>query len=803
MRSFRGEEDRSRDQHSRGLARLSIARVMSAGLFLVSTLGSFQPAAAATTFCKAEFCKRTPPCPESPPAALSGPTVDLCGQTLTNVNYADNPPGYLVSANFSNTTLIGVNFSGVNLRNANFSGAQIQANQDGVRTDFTNAVLEGTRFTGANLSGADLQFARLKETDFTCATLLDAKFGPFVTFEGDTDHRTKFNYSKVGIARSADSYLFPLDRMSASKTQSSFWSKTDFTCTSFEGMNTTNFRPAGRSMIGAILRGAVLDGFEFYDQVTSRGVNLDGADLSGISLQGADLRSASMDGVTLVGADLTHANLTEARFFKTRGSDLTRAVLNGSSLAKADLREATLSGARLNQVYAAGATFDRSTMQATAADNVASVINSDFSGATFANAALNNVTFSRSRLNGADMALVTLSGTSFQDSIMVGAVFGGATLQDVNFTGAQLNNASFVGANLSAQKTGAGVNFTCAQLGGADFSSVTLGKANFDAAVMPPDSQCCPQVGGGFFCGRAVDGTVYGHTTLPASAQTTSVTCPNGTTGNCSDGDWEIPGWKTTLCGDGREQVVWRRPDCGGQPFETVKFDDPKLEACVQEALIDRDRQPVTKQAAAALEFLNCPGRGISNLEGLTKDNFPALKTLDLSANHLTGMGDFGGFSENLQTIKLSDNDYTSLVFSNRQQQLNYLDASNNRITSVKVSPNTYLSYIDLDHNQLAGTQDFFAQKDNGVQYLDLSFNNISSIGNAGVLKQARTIYLQNNQLTTIGSVEKLWASGDGTLFYLSLDGNACFQCGTLGVDKSALKLFGCACDPHACTVCD
>jgi Leucine-rich repeat (LRR) protein len=184
----------------------------------------------------------------------------------------------------------------------------------------------------------------------------------------------------------------------------------------------------------------------------------------------------------------------------------------------------------------------------------------------------------------------------------------------------------------------------------------------------------------------------------------------------------------------------------------------------------------------------------------LTKSNFPALKTLDLSSNKLTGEGDFRQFSENLQSIKLSNNNYTSLAFSRHQKQLNHLVASNNQITSVEVAADTYLSHIDLGNNKLAGTQYFFAPE-NKVRYLDLSFNNISSIGDASVLKQAGTIYLQSNKLTTIGSVKYLWATGK--LRYLSLDANACFQCGTLGVNKTTWEQFGCTCDPRTCIVCN
>ena len=727
--------------------------------------------------------------------------MDLSGQTLTNVNFTSHPKDYLVGANLSDTTLIGVMFANMDLSQVDFSSAKFVANSDGTRTNLSGAQLNGACFKGADLSGANLQEAVFENTNLTCANLLDAEFGPLVLFQGGPTSRTTFQYANLGIARSSGSFLFPLDGMG--KNMPTFWSQTDFTCTRFVGLDSSNFKPAGRQMKKASLRGVVLDGFQFYDTDASKGVVLDGSDLTGASLVGAGLQEASLNGVTLISADLSHANLVQADFYTDTSSDLTRTLLNGAKMTHADLAHATLTAAKLNTVQAQHATFDRSTMQATPQDNVATIIDSQFEHATFQEAALNNVTFERSTLSHVSFESLTLSGTQFPNCTMIGAIFDRGTLQNVSFKGAWLNDSSFQSTKLTATRTGAGVNFLCAQLGGSNFSNAILQKVSFEAAVAPPDDQCCPQRQG-FYCGQAIDGTDYGHTTLPNISPGAAVTCPNQRVGQCRPQDWVLPGWKTNLCSsDGREQVVWQKPDCGSHP-QTVDIKDPNLKKCLQDILFNGANQPITKKAAASLVFLSCPNRGIADLSGLSKDNFPSLKAVDLSANQLSGAGDFSNFSSALQSIKLSYNQYTSLVFAsnNDMPDLSHVEASNNAITSLQISPDSYLSYLDLSYNKLAGAMTFFTAPQYGIQYVDLSSNQLTSVGDVSNMTDARTIYLQNNRLTTIGSVQQLYDNGNGTLYYLSLDGNACFQCGTLGVNKQTQTQFGCSCDPQSCASC-
>ncbi|MEL0437312.1 pentapeptide repeat-containing protein [Phycobacter sp. K97] len=756
----------------------------------------FGRAQAATNYCEdtATYCSAAPVCPNV------GGGVDFAGQTIQNVNFGDKGPGYLLGADFSGTTLIGVNFGNQDLTGATFKGAVFKANSDGTRTDLSNSTLKGTCFTGADLSGADLQFATFEGTDFTCANAINAKFGPVLSVSGGASGRTNFAYAKLGIAEDASSFLFPLNNMTPNP---SFWQNTAFECTKLIGLAPSNFAPAGHDMSDAVLKGMVFDGFSFYDAGRKVGSILNGADLSGSSLRSSDLSLVKLDGVTMVGADASGANFTEASFYSQTASNLKLAKFNNANLNNTVFDHSSLQTAQFHNSVGTSTSFKNANFQPDANNKGASIIGASFIKADFESAALNNVSFTNNTdLSGSSFRNTTLSGTSFSFSDLTSAVFDGATLQDVDFTNAALNSASFASTNLTAAKTGEGVNFLCAQLGGTTFSSAVLSKANFQAAVMPPDSQCCPQADQTYFCGYDKDGIAYGHTVLPTVPDGASVTCPNGDTLSCTGSDWLVPNWTSNLCNpNGRSEVLWTKPTCGKQP-KTVIIPDANLKKCLQDTIYNGANRPITVTAAKALQNLSCGERQISDLAGLEKKNFPNLVTLDLTGNQLAGAGDFTGFSDQLEEVKLGYNNYTSLTFSNDQTELNYLAASNNQLTAVTVSPNSYLTYLDLAHNQLGGTVDFFATRENNLSFLDLSFNSITSIGDADLLTDANTIYLQSNRLTTIGSVSSLWSNGSGSLFYLKLNGNACFQCGTLEVEKSVSDQFGCSCDPNTCGDC-
>ena len=735
--------------------------------------------------------------------------MNFSGQTLTNINFSGKPAGHFKSANFSNTTLIGVNFANTDLTNANFSGAKFQANDQGVRTDLSGTTLTKTCFNGADLSGANLQFANINQTDFSCADLSGTTFGPVISLSGGESARTKFNYAKLTIAANAGSFLFPLNNMS--NLGSGFWPLVDFTCSRLIGLSPQIFNTTGLNLSEAKLAGQVLSGYTFYDASNHSNCNLSGADFSGSDLSNARLQYCNLDGITLAHANLSGTNFTEANFYTSNNAaDLTNATLNGTILNNATLSHADLAGANLENVQASGQDTDFSNvnMQASEKNNVATVINSSFEQANFANAQLNSVTFQNSRFNMVSFKSQTLNGTDFSGSQLVGANFENTVLQDVKFSGAYLNDANFSSAQLTSTENGAGVDFSCAHLGGADLSSATVKKANFDAAIMPQGKDCC-KITGGYKCGIAINGIIYGATNIPLISKTINVDCPNGDDTSCSGSDWSIPDWTTNVCNaGGKSVIVWTKPNCGVPPI-TLNITDPKLKSCLQNLLYNGANQPITEKAAKNLKYLTCPNMDISEFKVLSSTYFPNLVTIDLSANQLAGVGDFSNFSTQLQSIRLSYNQLSSLAFSANQTSLNTLEASDNQITSVDISANTNLSYLDLSNNQLTGdfSNTYSLTGTSNITYIDLSGNQLTSIGtgfNTDHTPTLNTLSLHNNNITTIGSIKGIWDSGGLNLYSVTLGNNACFECKTLCVSNATALQFQCSCDANTCgSACD
>lgn len=71
------------------------------------------------------------------------------------------------------------------------------------------------------------------------------------------------------------------------------------------------------------------------------------------------------------------------------------------------------------------------------------------------------------------------------------------------------------------------------------------------------------------------------------------------------------------------------------------------------------------------------------------------------------------------------------------------------------------------------------------LNYVDLSYNKLTNVGDLSGFSNASTIYLQNNSLKTIGNIANIYNSGNGNLIYMNLACNLPFQCNTLGLDNN------------------
>lgn len=711
------------------------------------------------------------------------------GKTINDVNFRNQD---LTNYNFEGATLKGCRFDGANLTGVSFKGATFGTGSNGALCSFATATLDKVCFVNATLDSTDFQFTTFKEVDFRCANIFNGKFGFSLNAIGDTSQRTNFSYAIVGVGQGE--FLFPLDGLEQPN-----WAATDFTNTKFLSLTPDVFHPAGKDMTDAKIGGINL---QYYDMSQ---VNLTRADLSGAQLSfvkmdlaicyGANFSNASMNTLQAPGADFYDVTNGGSNF---QGATLTYAICDS-----VDMQQSQFSNANMAGMQSRYSNYEKAVFSGTGSLGAALVSGTDFSYSNFSNAGVNNVTFS----GGSKLIEVkfestsTLQGTDFTEAVMPSISFYQGNLQDVNFSGAYLYNANFKGATLAAGQNGAGVNFSCAQLGGSDFSTTTISKVNFFNAVIPADSMCCPQKTG-VYCGLVPwTGHTFGTTHLPVL--TATLRCPNGDNAACSGRQWLWNPKNESLCNQYWDGSPWSKPaDCNpSDTSKVVNIPDPKLKKCLQDQLFKGQDMPIDSTLAASVSSISCCCRDISDLTGLGA--FTNLVYLNVESNKLTN-GDFSNLSSKLQTLKVSDNNLSSIQLGSNQTGFTNLEASGNKINQIQGTSNIYFLLLDLSDNMLAGDWSAMIDVQTDLQYLDLSNNQLTSVGDLGTSKaKLATIYLQNNNLTTIGSMKNAYDSGNGSLYNLDLQGNNCFKCSTLDLPSSVVASFNCSCDTATCNTCN
>lgn len=709
------------------------------------------------------------------PAVASG--TNYAGKTMIDYNFTTLPANALVGANFSGAILNGAQFQNMNLTNANFSDAVMLPSAKGV-TNLSGANLDHTCFQHARLDSANLQFATFKATDFSKASLFSSDFGPVMNVLQSSDgKRTKFN------GTTTDFNHFPIKNWPP-KT----WAYTDLSDVRISGLTDDNFSFYGKDISWAILKGAILTHFDF------RHCRMTGVDFTGANLDYALMDSSTMDQVTFIEGSANHAMMRAIKYYDAantgKGANFSGTVFNNATMSRSDFSYANFQGATLLGVTADHCRFDNANFQSGNGYNVANFSGATLSYSTFSSAQLNGANFSNTYIVAGNFDNNTMNGTNFSYATMPSASFQGVTtLQGVLFPGAILQDARFVGTiMMSSPTTGSGVVLSCTQLGGADFTNATITQADFSDAVIAVADSCCKTLDG-YHCGIiAINQLGYGATVLPALKN--KINCPNGQYAQCEGTQWIIPGWKTANCNPQHfTETVWFKPNCGGEDTTgKITFADANLEACIVDELFGGDHSRIiTRNIAAQVTSLSCPGRNISKLDGL--QYFTALRELDLSFNHIQDGTFFSTIRETgkagpLHTLKVANNQLVTLNLYH-QSDLSFLDASHNQLTSVLIDASAYINFLDLSYNALTN-MNISIQTD--LNYLDLSHNKLSSIGNLSQLTEARSLYLENNSLTSIGDVSKLFDNGRGNLIYLLLSCNLPFECNTLGLNSTTTE---------------
>lgn len=706
---------------------------------------------------------------------------NFAGQNLTDHNFNAAEPGSLRGANFEGAILRGAAFDGQDLTGASFKGADLGPSANGNAT-FANATLENACFIDATLNGTDFTYATMQCTDFSGTSLIQANFGPHQKIKAGTNCRTNFAHATIDV----------------NAIDTEHWGKSDFSWTDFQNVSSATFDLAGDDIANARLAGANFSGIDMT------GANLSGVDFTDAKLLNAKMDNAALNGATLLRADLSYATLRCARFFGRNKDDgdnpngrlctatpesknpyvaavLNQATLVGADLTHATLNKATLRAAKLATATLRGTSFIEAFLESGDNFNAATLPAADLAGADFTRAHLNFVQFDSLVMPSVKFDETTLNATNFTGSIMPLASFRRALLQEVNFTRTILQGAHFENATIkkAPSNEGNGVLFTCADLGGAVFSNATVLAANFEGAIMPPESECCRFRESEYWCGT-IDATQtpYGGVRYPQMQS--AVTCPNGKFVACSGADWMIPRWRSGVCNAGVERVVWTKPDCNSDPSDYVVFKDDKLKKCILESL-PGPPAGITTATAKKMTHVSCASRGITDLGGLEK--FESLVSLDLSTNALQR---FSLPLKNLRSLKIANNQLTSLDLG--KTKVMHLDASNNKLTQLIGLGAISFAVLDLSGNALT---EFDLPIHENLLYADLSGNALKTVlddDNTTLERQAKLVYLDlsHNALTTIGSAKDIAAgksNPSGPLETLFLGCNSKFNCATLSLD--------------------
>lgn len=325
-------------------------------------------------------------------------------------------PGPGLSLSFWNTDV-------KNLRYADFSGGLDLSN-----SRFTDSWLNNARFTNADLTGVGFSEAHLDSVDFNGATIRGAVF-ELTTYSGFT--ATQF-YStasyQTGDLREVGFYYNDL----------SGW---DLSNQNLSGAVFTGTYLANTDLTGANIRGAV------FRANTDRGLTAQQV-YSTAMYQSGDLSGTHLRRNDLTGWDFSGMNLSSVRF---DDSTLTDADFTGAAIGQANFSGTVANGFTAEQLY---------------------------STASYAVGDLQYVNFSHNVLDGWSFANQDLTGASFWNTTIVNADYSGATFPEYGLIASEITNASFRGADLYY------VEFEDTRLSNVDFTGANLIHAYLRSAEL-------------------------------------------------------------------------------------------------------------------------------------------------------------------------------------------------------------------------------------------------------------------------------------------------------------------------------
>ncbi|XP_051788641.1 toll-like receptor 2 [Erpetoichthys calabaricus] len=148
----------------------------------------------------------------------------------------------------------------------------------------------------------------------------------------------------------------------------------------------------------------------------------------------------------------------------------------------------------------------------------------------------------------------------------------------------------------------------------------------------------------------------------------------------------------------------------------------------------------------------------------LISDSLTSLEILDLSSNRLSELTVFPKCQApfpNVRSIIFNNNFFDDLALlgkaTSHMIKLVNFSASNNSITlKMTFTINWTKSLLNLNLSRNLITGDVFAFLPDNLEVLDLSFNRISSVTNIGKMKRLRVVHLSGNNILTLAEMASL-----------------------------------------------
>jgi len=194
-----------------------------------------------------------------------------------------------------------------------------------------------------------------------------------------------------------------------------------------------------------------------------------------------------------------------------------------------------------------------------------------------------------------------------------------------------------------------------------------------------------------------------------------------------------------------------------------VNLPDPRLKACVANALKVSNSASITIAQAQKLQVLDCNGYDIQSFSGLS--SFTGLTTLDLTGNRMTTLSVLSGLTK-LTSLRAESNFITDISTVATFKNLTVLDLSMNQITDASaIAGLTNLTELDLNGNSISSISTFTGLTK--LTVLELVSTNIPSISALEGMTRLYWLDLGGNQIFDVSPLRDLTS-----LTVLSLDSN-------------------------------